>query len=80
MQQEKTMNDYSHPRTAFPADLVPGSLAYLAEAYRRTRAASAEGFHDNDAAQRISEEERRIEDEDAFLRENGISLGARLDF
>ena len=68
------MADYNHPRNAFPADLVPGSLAYLAESYRRTRAASAEGFHDNDAAHRISEEKRRIEDENAFLRENSIAL------
>jgi hypothetical protein len=67
--KEKTMTTERHPRTVFPADLVPGSLAYLAEAYRRVRLASADDFHDNDAASRISEEERRIEDEDSFLRD-----------
>ena len=61
------MTTERHPRTAFPADLVPGTLPYLAQAYRRVRLASADGFHDADAASRISEEERRIEDEDAFL-------------
>ncbi|HPO93330.1 MAG TPA: hypothetical protein PL072_07645, partial [Phycisphaerales bacterium] len=63
-----TMTTDRHPRTAFPAGLVPGSPEYYSEALRRVRLASADGFHDNDAASRVSEEDRRERDEAAFLR------------
>lgn len=44
------MSTDKHTRTPFPSDLIPGSDAYYAEALRRTRMASAEGFYDGDAA------------------------------
>ena len=59
--------DEPHPRTPFPADLVPGSHAYYAEALRRKRLASAEGFYDDDAESRVAEEDQRERDELAFL-------------
>lgn len=57
------MSTDKHTRTPFPSDLIPGSDAYYAEALRRTRMASAEGFYDGDAASRLSEEYRRVRDE-----------------